>query len=278
MWTFSVGAEPATISDSPAGASSARSASSPTTRVLEDELRAVFVLRDGVRDGEVLVARRALRIGGIVGRRPRRKTQGALEEVEQARAAGIDDAGFAQHGQLLGRPFDRASGGGHDRAQQTRDVNVQRRRLRRRFGRGGPYRDHRPLDRMLQRRPCRAHRFAQCGREFVRPGRRTVADRARESTQHLREDHPRVPARPEQAPRGRRGGGRPQRVPPPPDDLGQGGARGQVHVRTGVAVGDRKDIEVVERAPILLQKVGARREESFERPPVKRGHSHGSVA
>src|SRR5438046_1040890 len=186
-------------------------------------------------------------------------------QLQILRDAGVDDTGVAQDLELARRLEHRrarARGGGGDDA---RNVGVRARG----GGRGGATslardREDGALRGLVDRAVGGVGRLLERGGELRRRERALALDRAREAAKDLGQDHARVAARAHEAPvRGELG------------DLAHlRGVRflhvldrrlqGQQHVRAGVAVGHRKDVE-----PVYLFMVGAQPAETAEQRPLE---------
>ena len=185
------------------------------------------------------------RLSGDDGRDP-------TQQLDEARGAGVDDAGLAQNVELLLRASDGFFSAGHQELEQFGDRPRLLRLggLRKRANRG----QHRPFDR-LAHRPIGGVRAAAQRPSVDRfnPGSAFARQRFGEPADDLGEDDAGVPAgahqrRTRRLARDRRSvlGGRGfERLEHP--------ARGQRQVRAGVAVRDRIDVEVVDPGPALLQ-------------------------
>ena len=217
---------------------------------LDDERRAVAELRELLVDrvDAELGARRRLgdRLAG--GRRGN-----AAEDLDEPRAAGVDDACVPQDVEHVLRACERLLAGMHELDEELFD------RLRP-VGSLGRLRDlpdhrqHRPLDRMahgavrgVARAPKRPRE--RCGVDFA-----LTADDLGESAHDLGEDHTRVTARPHQ-----RGTRELLREPCP---VGRGRVLEHVDDRAGrerevgpgVAVRHRVDVEVVDPPAVALER------------------------
>ena len=216
---------------------------------LDDEDGAIAVARELLVDGaevQLLLDRRVGdRLAGDDGRN-------AADDLEQARAAGVDDAGVPEHVEQLRRSLDRVRPAPHDGGDQLADAS---------FGVGlgllrhlADDRQHRPLDRFRHRRVRRVARAAERPGDRCRVELLRLRDRLCEAADDLREDHARVAAGAHQRGTGeflreRREIGRGRRV-----ELLDRRANSERQVRAGVAVGDGIDVEIVEPAAIPLER------------------------
>jgi hypothetical protein len=171
------------------------------------------------------------------------------EEDLEAAGAGVDDPGVAQHGELVGGLLDRRGhpradqGGGPDQVVAGGDPLVGGVRG------GGDRREDGALDRLgdglVGEVPGTVERLRVEGRVDLA----VAGDHLDDGAQDLAQDHPGVaPGATQHAPRDHLGGG-----PAGPRRLlaqrFQAGPHGQGHVRAGVPVRDREDVEVVDHLP-----------------------------
>ena len=190
---------------------------------------------------------------------PASRGRDAADDLEQAGAARVDDAGLLQHGELLGRPGERVLAARDERLAGS-SAGVER-RVRAVLGLLGQLADHgqhRPLDRPphgavggVARAAERAARpVARRPRPARRAPRRRRARSARRSRPSCRaRPSARRASAPSRALRGR-----------PPVDASSASTiarAGQRQVRAGVAVGHGIDVEVVDPAPVRLERLRA---------------------
>ena len=252
-WIFSAVASPTTRSESPSSSSCASSSLRVEPLALDHEDGAVAEL------GELLVDGVEARLVGVLRRRVRDRLareggRDAAHDLEQAGAARVDDAGLAQHVELVGRAGERVLAALDQLLQQRRGLERGIARVLGLLGELADHRQHRPLD-----RPPDGPVGGVTGCAKGAPDRRRVeepglAERLGRPAQDLGEDDTGVAARPHQGgPRqllGERGAvlGR-RRVEHLHDR-----ARGQRQVRAGVAVRDGIDVEVVDPAAVRLER------------------------
>jgi hypothetical protein len=193
----------------------------------------------------------------------------ARDELEEPRGPGVDHARLAEDVELLGRPRDDLLAARHEpRQQRIGRVGVFRLRS---VGEPADRRQHRPFHRLPDRAVGRIARGAE------RPGDRggvdgpALGERLGGAAHDLREDDAGVPARAHQSRAGRLARER----------LAVGGvgglegiddrAGGQREVRSGVAVGNRVDVQVVDPAAALLDRRDGPAEEREQ--PLAVGHA-----
>ena len=111
---------------------------------LDEERRAVAEAREFLVDG---VDADLVLVRGRLGQRLARHDRGdAAEDLRQAGASRVDDAGLAQHLQLLRRALDRLLGRLDQLAHQVRNGRIVRSEPLRCLGGLADDREHRPLD------------------------------------------------------------------------------------------------------------------------------------
>ena len=198
-------------------------------------------------DVQLLALRRRFRQLLACGRRCE-----TADDLEQADAAGIDDARFAEDRELLRRARDRLLAAADEPGEQLVDVvPVEALALLRHFADDG---EHRPFDRLPHGAVGSvAGRLERTG-DDAGVDRRRSAERLGRTADDLREDHAGVPARTHQ--RGARDlldEGRAilgRRLLEPVDDR----PCGQREVRAGVAVGHGIDVEVVDPLAVAFER------------------------
>ena len=186
---------------------------------------------------------------------PVRRLQRALEQMEQALAARVHDVGLAQDRQQRRRLGDGPLRGLHGGREHGLHVVIA---LRSRDGGGTRLpddREDRSLDRLRDRLVgllrARVQRMGE-----VQPVEPALARQAvRHALQDLADDDARVAARPHQrAEACRLGDALSIRSGPNPVGLVQGGPDGREHVRPGVSVRHREDVEGVDLLDVRLER------------------------
>ena len=259
VWTCTLAwaASPITSRLSPSDSSDASSASRSIAAALHQEAGAVAVARRDVvgRDD----ARAAARRWAGPPRGPASPAPRPSSRITSAQRARVNDAGLAQHLEQLGRLGDAVAAALQRRVQHRLEVrraaaasaaSAVRRATR----------EHGALHRVAHggvgRLARRAAAPAPARRRRGRPRRR---QRLGGAAHELGQDHPAVAAGAHQGGRAPAAAQRSR-----PRQPGGGGGRllhrhgGDEHVRAGVAVGDREDVEVVDLARAGLEG-GARR-------------------
>ena len=271
-------------------------------------MTAKFVQKRNVEDscsGWVICARRVV-VGDLRRRVAAQRRDAPREQHDDAVAAGVDDAGLAQRRKQVGAA---AHGllAGDDRALQDvsdapvllgevagRQTLVGAVRELHRDGRRhvAHHRQDRPLSGLAHRRvgALRAARHRRADEHRVDELSGARDELLGGTADQLREDDAAVAASAEQ--RGARDGVDDLR---PPDvveraivadlgetlDLGQAGVEREHHVVARIAVGDGKDVEIVDLLPARLEvreralKAGAEADEAGRR--VRRGHARSRV-
>jgi hypothetical protein len=218
---------------------------------LDDEDRAVAVLRQLLVDG---VDAELLDLHGRVGERLAAHGCGdPAQELEQARAAGVDHARLAQHVEQLGRARQRLLALGDELGQQLVDAELRVGLPLGRLGEAADHRQHRPLDGLPHGAVGRVARAPERTRGEAGVDGARVGEHLGGAADDLAQDHARVPPRrherrTRELVRQRRAvavGTALERL----DDA----ADGEREVRPRVPVGYRVDVEVVDPAPIRLE-------------------------
>ena len=169
-------------------------------------------------------------------------------------SARVDDAGLAEHVELLGRAGERLLAAGDEPLQQLRRLELRVPRVLRLLRQLPDDGQHRPLDGAAHGAVGGVARAPEGAPDRVRVEQPGLAERLGGAAQDLGEDDARVAARahqrgPGQLLRQRRTVGRRGRVERLHDR-----ARGQRHVRARVPVRDRVDVEVVDPPPVRLER------------------------
>ena len=203
---------------------------------------------DGVEPRLVRLRRRRLgqRLAGE-GRRD------AADDLEQAGPARVDDAGLAEHVELLGRAGESLLAAGDEPLQQFRRLERRVPRVLRLLRQLPDDGQHRPLDGAAHSAVGGVARAPEGAPDRVRVEQAGLAERLGGSTQDLGEDDARVAARAHQ-----RGPGQllasAGRSAAADESSASMIARGQRHVRARVPVRDRVDVEVVDPPPVRLER------------------------
>ena len=221
---------------------------------LEQEHRLVAEALVGVGD-----ERRGLRpgVGAIAGhaRRalPDQVEQRALEEPVEALPTGVDDAGLAQDREQAGRPGDRLLGGIERGRQHRLDVVVTFGRDDRRVGGLADDGQDRAFDRLGDRSVGRAGALGQGVRQVEAVEPALAAESFGHAPEDLAGDDPRVATGAHERPEADRGGDPVGRLAGRRLGLLEGRLDRRQHVRAGVAVRDRIDIEGVDLVDVRLE-------------------------
>ena len=243
-WTLTAERSPTTSSESPSG-SNARSSASGSSRVaLDDEDRAVAV-RERAPDG---APRRggagAAAPGALRQRLPASTARDPAHDLDEPGRAGVDDARLGEHRQ-------------HARASRRRTrlpAASTRREVAAALGLLGELADrgqHRPLDRACARRG-RRRRSPRAAPAASSSETRSDSAAPRMICERIT---PGVPARAHQRGTGDLVGERRALVARPDSSSASTTARdGEREVGARVAVGDRVDVEVVDPAPVGLDR------------------------
>ena len=212
-------------------------------------------------DGAVAVARELLvngvEVQRLLDRRVRNRLarhdgRDAADDLEQAGPAGVDDARGTKDVEQLRRALDRVRTAQHDCCDQLAHRAVRMRlRLLRHLA---DDRQHRALDRLRHRRVGRIARAPESARQRCGIELLGIGDRLGEAADDLREDDAGVAARAHQ--RGAR-----HFLPERREircvgrlDLLDRVANGERQVRAGVAVRYGVDVQIVEPAPVALER------------------------
>ena len=195
---------------------------------------------------------------------PEEMKQRALEQPVDALAARVDDAGLAQDREQGRRPRDRLLGRLDGRAQDGLDVVGPLRGDDRRLGRFADDRQDRALDRLRDRAVgrLRAPRERVGEIEAVEPG--LAGEPLGHAAEDLARDHAGVAAGPHQRAEGDRRRDALDRHLRDGFGLVERGLDRRVHVRAGIAVRHRVDVEAVDLLDVGLE-VGDRRPERVEK-------------
>ena len=175
------------------------------------------------------------------------------DDLEQPRAAGVDDARFLEDGEELGRPRERLLASRDDECEEVEPFQFAGLRGLRRLGHLTDHGQHRALDRPPHGSVCGVARGSKRPRDHRLVDRIALAEHVRETADDLAEDDPRVASRTHE--RGTRqlpgyrlvpGGGR---LLEALDDR----AHRQRQVRSGVTVRHRIDVEIVDALAVRLE-------------------------
>ena len=223
---------------------------------LEQEHRLVAEALVGVGDerrypGSLAGPRSSL--DGACRRSLREMEQGALEEPVEALSAGIDHAGLAQDGQQARRAGHGVLGRLDGRTEDGFDVRVA---LGRGHGRRGRLADHgqdRALDRLGDRAVGRPRALRQGVRQVQPVEPRLSAERLGHAPEDLAGDDARVAAGAHQRPEADRRSDTVGRLARHPIGLLERRSNRGQHVRSGVAVGDRVDVEGVDLVDVRFE-------------------------
>jgi hypothetical protein len=168
-------------------------------RVVEDEFRTEAMFTDVLAPREDRRAHRTPRKRGGPHRRPRHEPQRALEKIHKAGPTRVDHSGFFELRQLFGRPIERVVRRSQHGGCQTVEIGLANREAIGLLGGGTRDRDDRPFDGLRQSGPRGCDGVLHRDRELKGIDRLAVAHVMGEAAQHLRENHPRVAPRAEQA-------------------------------------------------------------------------------
>ena len=204
----------------------------------------------------------------MTGRLPDEVEQRPLEQPVQALAARIDDAGLAQDREQGRGLRDGPLRAGQRRAEHRLDVVVVFRGLHGGRGRLADDGQDRALDR-LRHRAVRGpgalrHRVGEV--EAVEPA--FPAEPVGHAPEDLARDDPRVAPRAHERAEADRGGDPVGRLAGDRLRLVERGLDRRVHVRAGVAVGDRVDVEAVDLVDVRLEVRDGGAERAEQAVPV----------
>src|SRR5690606_18742381 len=184
-----------------------------------------------------------------------------VQDMDHALASRVDNACLAQDIEHLWRLRQRLARALERRFQHRKDVALARRRLRRLFGSDADHGQHRAFDRTHHGGVGLLASAIQCRREVLPADGGLALDGSREAPKDLGEDDagvaPRAHERAEGEPVGdRTDAGRVIR-------LARGLERGvhrERHVRAGVAIRDREDIERVDAITVVVEPLRRERQ------------------
>ncbi len=209
------------------------------------EARAVTVRGDGDRGSTLQTERRCSL---------RSPCRPGVQDERQPLGARVDDAALAEDREVLGGPPGRFVRG---RAHATEQLGQRRSgpdSALSFLGRGAQHGDHRTFDRVQE---CTAGQGVGAGEylgEALCVEHRALGERFGERPEDLAQQHAGVSVRGAERCIGSSAGDRAEAMSTRRACRAQGCLRGEEEVRTGVAIGDRKDVERIQVGSLLSQR------------------------